>query len=290
MTEQEPEQRLPSEVISNIKRELKDKQQKLVGGAQEIRYAHDLVSESEPVWRRLDDVIQTDQPDEVVASSYQFLLDFERQVSAFKPLTDEITAQARYVTHSATFFADATASTASFVNWPPTHPVPSVSPIMDRLRLQTIKHAFDAHDKHAAILDRIDPALGETFRSIKESYYGSAFDRVRKALGAARQTWDHLFDKLAPDDEVRGQPWWSSENPDKPTQVTRKQRIRFAAEKYVKDPNQRAVLVSEAQHMNDVYDKLQRLHTRGPLDETKDSDALFEIVRLIGVWLDSLTL
>ncbi len=290
MTEQEPEQRLPSEVIGNIKRELKDKQQKLVSGAQEVRYAHDLVSESEPIWRGLDGVIQAGQADEVAASSYQFLLDFERQVSALKPLTDEITAQARYVTHSATFLADATANTASFVNWPPTYPVPSVSHSMERLRLQTVQHAFDAHDKHAVILDRLDPALGETFRSIKESYYGSAFDRVRKALGAARQTWDHLFEKLAPDDAVRGQPWWSSEDPDKPTQVTRKQRRRFAAEKYIKDPNQRAVLISGDQHMNDVYDKLQRLHTRGPLDETKDSDALFEMVRLIGVWLDSLTL
>ncbi len=66
------------------------------------------------------------------------------------------------------------------------------------------------------------------------------------------------------------------------------QRFRLAVEKYVDDPNQQNTLTSEASHTNEVYKSLQAFHTPGPLDETKEKDALFEMVSIIKGFLDSI--
>jgi len=40
--------------------------------------------------------------------------------------------------------------------------------------------------------------------------------------------------------------------------------------------------------MNNVYQTLQNLHKRGPLDEEKDKEALLEMLNLLRIWVDSL--
>ena len=79
------------------------------------------------------------------------------------------------------------------------------------------------------------------------------------------QTVDHLFDCLVPDDsEVTKQPWWSPEDPKKPNMVTPSQCLCFAAEKYIRNQNQR------------------------PIDEDKTRDTVLEMLSIIRAWVDSI--
>jgi hypothetical protein len=70
--------------------------------------------------------------------------------------------------------------------------------------------------------------------------------------------------------------------------AARLQRMRYAAEKHVKDPIKRKVLLDGIKHMNNVYNGLQKLHSRNVLDEEKNKDVLFEMLDLLKNWVDSL--
>lgn len=278
------EEKLPSEIYSEIKHELKDKQKKLSESAEKLGYAHELISDSEPVWQGLDDIFKSGKPDEVANSSYQILRDYDNQIKAVNPLSDKLTHQINSISGTAIFISDATAGTASFVNWPENYALPNIDKVRNK------RQTFEEHENYALMIDRIDQSLGETFRSIKSAYFGSTHDNVRMAIEQARQTWDHLIKKLVRDEEVRTQPWWPNWHPDPkdPQIVTRAQRMRLAAEKYVEDPYQKNVLISGASHTIEVYKRLQKLHTPGPLNETKEKDALFEMVSIIKKWIDSI--
>jgi len=271
-------QRPPSELVEDIERRLQEIQRKAAESSEQAGYAHKVVSAGKPYWQALDEPFISGRTDEIVASGYHFLESLHGQVQALDEQSIEFRGQVRSAASNVDVYADVTASTASVSGFPMS---------FDPEPLRRLRYSFEGHDDYAHRLKGIDPALAETFRGIKESYFGSTSDNLRMALSEARQTFDHLFDTLVPDDkEVRQQSWWSPEDAKKPQVVTRTQRIRYAAEKYVRDHNQRKVLINSAQHMNDVYNKLLRLHTRGPLDDVKDKDALFEMITIIRRWVD----
>ncbi len=155
--------------------------------------------------------------------------------------------------------------------------------------LNRLRYSFNFHNEYAEKTKHIDPSLFVSFSGIKETYLGGSPDRMRQALFEFRQTVDHLFDCLVPDDsEVTKQPWWSPEEPKKFNMVTRAQRFRFAVEKHIRNHNQRQVFIDGPQHMNEVYNELKRLHKRGPIDEDKARDTILEILSIIRVWVDSI--
>jgi len=52
-------------------------------------------------------------------------------------------------------------------------------------------------------LKKLDPALSDTYASIREVLYGTQSDPERGALYLTRQVFDHFFSLLAPDNLVR---------------------------------------------------------------------------------------
>jgi len=274
-------QALPSELVADIKKRLDEIQKKAAKATQEVGLARETITAGEPYWQALDQRFKTGRPDSVLTSGYTVLTSLQEQAKAIDEQTNVLASQVHGIAINTGIYADVTASTAN---------VSGVEILWNPEPLNRLRYSFNSHDEYAEKIKHIDPSLSISFSGIKETYLGGSPDRMRQALFECRQTVDHLFDCLVPDDsEVTKQPWWSPEDPKKPNMVTRAQRLRFAAEKHVRNHNQRQVLVDGTQHMNEVYNKLQRLHKRGPINEDKARDTILEMLSIIRAWVDSIT-
>lgn len=151
-------------------------------------------------------------------------------------------------------------------------------------------HLPHRNEDYASKLDRIDPELGRTYRSVWETFYGTTESSGKNALFAMRQVFDHLFDKLAPDDEVRRSISFKPKEGINPNQVYREERIRYAAQTHVKDKALADLLESEANLIIKTYKKLNEAHNRGPLDSSKVKDVLMSMKQIIERWIDALDL
>ena len=139
-------------------------------------------------------------------------------------------------------------------------------------------------------LSRLDPALGRVCEQIWQDLYGTTADPERGALFMLRQTWDHLFDTIAPDDEVRKSSRWTPKPSPKPELVTREERIMYALDHHVVDPTTRGLLVASSKQMTDLYQGLNRAHTRGDLDKEKARRVLRSVYDWFKLWADALGL
>jgi hypothetical protein len=146
-------------------------------------------------------------------------------------------------------------------------------------------------DRHQAYVERFfrfDHALGKTYQKIWETLYGTRADPGRGALYLIRQAFDHLFDKLAPDDEVRKSSYWTQKEHGKENQVWRDERVRFAAAKNVKDQNRANTLIASAKHMTGVYQCLNSAHKRGEMNQMESHQALAEMQSILEEWADAI--
>lgn len=275
MQERQP----PSKLIVDSENRLEEIQGKVTTASEQVGLARKVIAAVKPYWESADKAITSGKSDEILTSGYHVLVSLSEQVKSLDEQSGEFLNQAQAVVGSATVFAHATASTAS---------VSGSSISFDWGPIKKFRYTFDTHDDYSKKISMINPALGESFRGIKSAYFGTTTQGLRQALFMARQTFDQLFDSLVTDDEVREQSWWSPEDLQKPRMVTRRQRLRYAAEKHVADPAKRKVLLDGIDHMNNVYNGLQKLHSRGVLDEEKDKDVLFEMLDLLKNWVDSL--
>ena len=146
----------------------------------------------------------------------------------------------------------------------------------------------DRYSETKAKLQRLDPSLAMTYEEIREIRHGTRSDPERGALYFIRQSFDHLFSVLAPDDDVRSSPYWTEKERDDPLLVTRPERIEYAANTHVEDPTVRQRLVSSSKHMCEVYRALNNAHARGHLDETKANDAIREMQVIIETWMEEI--
>lgn len=148
------------------------------------------------------------------------------------------------------------------------------------------------HDRFEVILsklNKIDEELGNLYSGAREVLYATRSDPERGALFYMRQLFDHLFGKLAPDDEVRVSSYWNEKTgTDNPLLVTRRERVIFAANTSISNSEHRDTLSAKAQHVIDVYTTLNMAHKRGKLDQDKAKDALREMFVIVGDWADAL--
>lgn len=272
-------QRLPSDLIEDTERRLKEIQQRFAAASEQAGYAQKVVSAAKPYWQSADRIFAEGAADEILTSGYQVLESFNEQVQSLDEQSGEFLNQVQSVMGTAPVVANSTSSTATISGY---------SMDFNAEPVRQFRYVFNSHDEYANKLSKLDPSLAKTFDGIKGAYFGSRVEGLRQALFLTRQTFDHFFDTLVDDNEVKRQSWWSPEDNKKPGIVSRPQRMQYAAEKYVEDSAKRKVLTSGVQHMNKVYEKLQKLHKRGPLDEEKDKDALFEMLGLLKIWVDSL--
>lgn len=82
-------QPLPSKLIADIKRRLKEIQQKAAQATQKAGYAHDVISAGEPYWQALDSPFKSRQLDEVLTSGYAVLQSLHGQVHGWDAGTTE---------------------------------------------------------------------------------------------------------------------------------------------------------------------------------------------------------
>ena len=277
MTKQIP----PSQLIKETKQRLQEIQNKVAAVAEQVGYASEVISATEPVWQAMDKSLQLKHPSEIVTSGYNVLASIQGQVKDFDIQADNYLHQAQSVAGSASILANTAGTIASFTGVPANYNPES---------LTKFQYSFDGHAKYADKLEKVNPAMAVTFRGIKDSYLIKSNDHIRTALFETRQVFDQLFDALAPNDKVKAQSWWTPEDSRKPDAVTRTQRIRYAAKQNVADEKKQAVLIAGDKHMLNVYSKLQMLHSRKLLDDAKAKDAILEMLTLIREWADSISL
>ena len=134
----------------------------------------------------------------------------------------------------------------------------------------------------------LDPALGKVCGQIFENLYGTVSDPERGAFFMIRQTLDHLFNKLAPDAEVRASQFWKKKAGDKPDLVTRRERIEFAVDRHVKDPVRKNLLLTSSKQMCDLYQELNGAHERGEIDRNKARRTLSAMNQWLIQWADGI--
>lgn len=143
-------------------------------------------------------------------------------------------------------------------------------------------------EKFALRFDAIDPSLGETYRGSWESYHGGRSDPIRGALFLMRQTFDHLFHFLSPDEAVRSSEYWQPKSGDDPNRVYRTERIQYAAFTHIKDQSLARTFAAAASQITDIYDQLNRAHQRGEIDQDKATGALVAMSQLLEDWIEAI--
>jgi hypothetical protein len=144
------------------------------------------------------------------------------------------------------------------------------------------------NENYAKCFDKLDPELGKTYRSVWEIFHGTKDSPERLALFAMRQVFDQFFRLLAPDEKVRESEFFKEKKGDKPRQVHRKERIRYAANTHIGNKTLANTLVSQETHVIEVYDRLNKAHTDKPLDRNLVKDILISMQGVLEEWIDAL--
>lgn len=215
----------------------------------------------------------------ILESGKATVAEISHSLASVQPHQRPPVATLQSVSLSASFFGSNTAATSSLLplNGNTQFRVEAI-PIPEFSTEKTLANRFAT----------IDPALGKVCTEIWESLYGTLADPERSALFMIRQTWDHFFEYLAPDAEVRKSSFWTEKQGDRPDMVTREERFRFAVDRHVKDPQSKALLLAACTQMLELYQELNRAHKRGEIDRTKARRSLNSMYSWLVQWADAL--
>ena len=139
-------------------------------------------------------------------------------------------------------------------------------------------------------LAKVDGALGRTCAEIWETLHGTVSDPERSALYMIRQTWDHLFARLAPDSDVQKSEFWTKKEGPKLDLVTRSERINFAVARLVKNKTKQDLLLASRDQMVLLYDNFNSAHKRGEINKNKAITTLAAVYDWLLLWADALDL
>jgi hypothetical protein len=268
----------PEEIADEIISRLDSMHDSLVDASTQVGYTRDAFRAIRPVLKNLGDAMTTD-PDAsaIYTSNIEFLKAFRDEIRNQEGLVSPLPGVLRNTSGSAAVFVNATGTTAAFVD------VSVFSP-----DILPVLVSPNQHEEYVRRFSQFDTDLGQTYQEIWEALYGTRADPERAALFQIRQSFDHLFAKIAPDDEVRKSPYWTKKTTHPPDQVTREERINFAIAKHVKDKARAKTLLSSTKHMLTVYGALNRAHERGKLDRTKGRQALTEMRAFLEDWANAI--
>lgn len=146
----------------------------------------------------------------------------------------------------------------------------------------------DRVEQYARKLETLDAELGRTARSVWQSFYGGADSAARTSLFLMRQLYDHFFTVLAPDADVRQSPSFREKPGDKPQQIHRRERLQYAASMRIADTALREALDSGADQVLELYEQLNRLHTRSAIDPRAVRNVLISMQAVIEQWADAI--
>lgn len=271
----------PEEIIDDIASSLDDLHEKFVETSVNIGYARDAIQLVRPIWERLGNS-DTSDPDslDLYKTNYQFLQSFRNEIRSYQEMATPFWGLFNNTAGTVSAFISASSTTDAFVG-NTTEYSPSDFPVF---------LTPSQHETYTKRFLAFDESLGKTYQEIWEVLYGTRADPERAALYLIRQSFDHLFDKLAPDNEVRKSPFWTLKEGDKPEQVWREERIQYAASTHIKDRARSETLLASSNHMLSVYKALNRAHERNNINRAKARKALEEMRTFLEDWANAVGL
>jgi len=147
---------------------------------------------------------------------------------------------------------------------------------------------FERIELYAERLNSLNPILGNYLNSVWESYYSGVGDHLRSAMLSMRQLYDHFFSIIAPDREVRDSDCYSPKEEKPYNRVYRIERIRYAARTKIKNRELGEALEEQAKYLLNLYDELNKLHSRNNLREDLIRENLKAMQVLLEQWIDGL--
>lgn len=247
--------------------------------AQVLGHTRDSFEKAKPAFLELARLPETGAVTNVLVTGADFVSSYRDQLVGLRAQTSTPLNQLRAVAGTVDAFM-ATTSTATHVLNVVTVMVYEPNPFLVR----------DDEASFADRLAKLDPVLGRTYQQVLEALHTTRADPERAALFLMRQSLDHLFDCLAPDDEVRASQYWTPKQEGKRNQVHRTERIEYAAFTRINDPNRAKTLADSARYGNETYNLLNYAHKRGELDRDKARNALTAAQRMLEDWADALDL
>ncbi len=271
------------QAFSSAEAKAAEAQQLLSQGAQNAGYAREVFHATAPIYVRLAEIAPDDpQLKDYVVSGLQFANSVERRLSLTIDASRPAIAGLAATAGSMSVFCDSTGSISRALL--PEYQVVAVE-----------SPPFFLH-QNAAIkekLARIDPALLSTYEEIGEAYHGTTADPERAAIAMMRQAFDHLFDRLAPDDAVRRSRYWKPKKGKTKKErnlVTRPERMAYAAHAHIRDRGKAQIILASSANVQETYKLLNRLHDRGALSKDQARLALKAMKRLIETWVEAVEL
>lgn len=244
---------------SALKKKFSDK-------AQELGYSKDLMDILEKEAEQTQDSPLLDGVEEILLAQSAFMQTQENEAQQL------LSADFAGMTYSTT-----TASSVAFVT----------SPLYDAMKLPVYWN-LDRKNSYTKKFSELDQELGKTFGSVWELFYGTTESPEKSALFAMRQTYDHFFRILAPDEDVRRSEFFVLKEGEKDVnKVHRLERIKYAASAKIKDEKVAELLVAKAKHILKVYDELNKMHSEKQLDRNAVQKLLTSMQSILEEWVDA---
>jgi Predicted pPIWI-associating nuclease len=276
MGKQDSNKKDPVVTLDEIIRRFDDLHKQTVTEAQWLGQARQICLELRPAWQTITGVASNNPDAQTLVNTNTALMEaYRNEVFEVAEEIGQSHHKMRQITLGVDSLVQATGATYSFIQ-------PNYL-LIDGSALR----AEISHEDYADRLSRIDPSLGKTYRSIREVLLGTRDDPERAALYLIRQTFDHLFSMLAPDDEVRKSEFWEPKEGEKANQVSRRERIFYAIKEHVCDTTRAETLSASVSHMLEVYQALNRAHKRGAIERDQALFSLREMDSLLRQWADA---
>lgn len=266
-------------VFDSVEKKAAEAQDLANQAAQYAGHTREVIRVAAPFYIQLAQLAQdSPQLQPIVASGIQFVksLDQELEQSTFHAAS---LARGLYSMSSSSDTFMSTSGSVASVIFPGNLEIQSYEPPPFFVPTET-----DVERKLAAI----DPSLADTYREIGQAYHGTTADPARAAIALMRQVFDHFFARLAPDDAVRNSPYWCAKKGADPDQITRRERMTYAAYTHIRDKARADTIVANITHILDTYQMLNKLHTRGALSEQQARSAIKTMKKFLETWTDAL--
>jgi len=260
-----------SDLFKNIAKKCGNIQKKFSEKAQEYGYSKDIFEKTGYKFQNLPDHPILDDVAETLQNHFQIIQEQEKDIFDFLDRTGP-----SYIAYSTATTASATAATF-YTNYP-----------LEALASPP-SWTINRHKEYAKKLAKLDKELGKTFESVWEAFHGATKSPEKQALYSMRQTFDHFFRVIAPDDEVRKSPFFKEKVGEKePQKVYRKEKLEYAANIKIKNKKVAQLLISQSRQILKTYDELNKLHTETALNRDAVREILNAMQSILEEWIDAL--
>ncbi len=269
----------PERIIDEIDSSFGDLKARFAEGAIYFGQEQERIQLIRSEWEKLSstDVSDPDQV-QIYASGVHALSAYRDELIDYKnmvfPLTDDLLRRSPPTGGTVSL----TSTTSSFLR--------SVS--IPTLASHLLEPTQSENEEILKKLKAIDPTLEKTYSGIREVLYGTVSDPERAALYQLRQTFDHFFGALAPDDLVRSSKFFKPKSDANRDRVTRHERLMYAAHTRIANGYRRNSLIASFRHILDLYEALNKAHTRGDINPNQAREALREMLVLLQEWIRSI--